>query len=127
MVIPREKKWNRSFRFALTSGTVSSKLLLKRHPSRAATEGKMSKNYRIDLTTAKPADLAGYFRSALFSEWITSLDNESLWEAERAFQVALNKTADYRLARATVENYRISDAALSHTFGGGKTAGLRGV
>ncbi len=92
----------------------------------------MSKNYRIDLTTAKPADLAGYFRSALFSEWITSLDNESLWEAERAFQVALNKTADYRLARVTVENYRISDAgalaaALSHTFGGGKTAGLRGV
>ena len=84
-------------------------------------------DYRLDLVRAKPADLAGYFRSALFSEWITSLDNESLWEAERAFQAALNKTADYRLARATVENYRISDAALSHTFGGGKTAGLRGV
>jgi len=35
----------------------------------------MSKNYRIDLTTAKPAALAGYFDSALFAEWITGLDD----------------------------------------------------
>lgn len=87
----------------------------------------MSKNYRIDLTTAKPAALAGYFDSALFAEWITSLDDEALFEAERAFQAALTKTASYRFGRAAAKNYRLSQAALTVGTGGDKIAGLRGV
>ena len=84
-------------------------------------------DYRLDLVKAKPAALAGYFNSALFSEWITGLDDESLLAAERAFQDALTKTASYRFGRATVQNYRLSQEALSHDFGGGKSASLRGV
>ena len=84
-------------------------------------------DYRLDLVKAKPADLEGYFHSALFSEWVTGLSDDDLLAAERAFADALDKTASYRFGRATVKNRLLSDAALSHTFGGGKTAGLRGV
>lgn len=88
----------------------------------------MSKrDYHLDLVKAKPAALAGYFDSALFAEWITGLDDEALFEAERAFQAALTKTASYRFGRAAAKNYRLSQAALTAGTGGGKSAGLRGV
>ena len=83
-------------------------------------------DYRLDLVKAKPADLAGYFHSALFSEWVTGLSDDDLLAAERAFADALNKVASYRFGRATVKNRLLSDAALSHTFGGGKSA-VRGL
>lgn len=88
----------------------------------------MSKrDYHLDLVKAKPADLAGYFHSALFAEWVTGLSDDDLLAAERAFADALNKTASYRFGRATVKNRLLSESALSHDFGGGKSAGLRGV
>lgn len=87
----------------------------------------MSKrDYRLDLVKAKPADLAGYFHSALFAEWVTGLSDDDLLAAERAFNFAATKTANLRFGRAYIQNNRLSEEALSLGFGGGKSA-VRGL
>lgn len=48
----------------------------------------MTKNtdYRLDLTTATPADVKGYILSAAFEDWLASLDDDDLLTVELAFR-----------------------------------------
>lgn len=89
----------------------------------------MTKNtdYHLDLTTATPAALQGYILSAGFDEWLKKLSDQDLLDAERAFERASIKAANYRFCRAHLENARISGTALAHGFGGGKSATFSGV
>lgn len=84
-------------------------------------------DYRLDLVTARPGELDGYFFSQPFKDWLAHLDNEDLLTVERAFNHASIVTGNLRFSRAHVENNRISQEALSHDFGGGKSASLRGL
>ena len=84
-------------------------------------------DYSIDLAAATPAALQGYILSAMFDDWLKKLSDQDLLDAERAFNHASIVTGNLRFSRAHVENNRISQEALSHDFGGGKSAGLRGL
>ena len=88
----------------------------------------MAKNtdYHLDLTAATPAALQGYILSAMFDDWLKKLSDQDLLDAERAFERASIKAANYRFCRAHMENARISGTALAHGFGGGKSA-VRGL
>ena len=87
----------------------------------------MGRNFKLDLTTAHPGEVHGYFLTGVFDAWLQALDDEQLLAAERAFTFAATKTANLRLGRAYLKNTEISETALAHGFGGGKSAGLRGV
>lgn len=87
----------------------------------------MAKDFTLDLTTATPAALQGYILSAVFDQWLSGLDDQALFDVERAFERASIKAANYRFCRAHIENARISGTALSHDFGGNKSASLRGL
>lgn len=87
----------------------------------------MAKDFTLDLTTATPAALQGYILSTVFDQWLSGLDDQALFDVERAFERASIKAANYRFCRAHIENARISGTALSHDFGGGKSASLRGL
>ena len=86
----------------------------------------MGKNFKLDLTTAHPGEVHGYFLTGVFDAWLQALDDEQLLAAERAFTFAATKTANLRFGRAYIQNNRISEAALSLGFGGGKSA-VRGL
>lgn len=89
----------------------------------------MTKNtdYHLDLTTATPADVKGYILSAAFEDWLASLDDDDLLTVELAFNNASMTAGNMRFARAHWANASISEAALSHDFGGGKSATFSGV
>ena len=89
----------------------------------------MTKNtdYHLDLTAATPAALQGYILSAAFDDWLKKLSDQDLLDAERAFERASIKAANYRFCRAHMENARISGTAMAHGFGGGKSATFSGV
>ncbi len=83
-------------------------------------------DYRLDLITATPAAIQGYILSAAFEDWLDGLDNDDLLLVERAFNNASVTAGNMRFARAHFHNQRISEAALAHGFGGGKSA-VRGL
>ena len=86
----------------------------------------MGRNFKLDLTTAHPGEVHGYFLTGVFDAWLQALDDEQLLAAERAFTFAATKTANLRFGRAYIQNNPIIEEALSLGFGGGKSA-VRGV
>ena len=70
-------------------------------------------DYHLDMTTATTAALQSLILSAAFDDWLKRLSDQDLFAAERAFERASIKAANYRFCRAHVENARLSGTALS--------------